>query len=353
MWGSSRVGIMGRSQLDADGSACANDLVGTGPYRFREWLDGQRVVVEANPDYWGDPAEADAIEFQVVTNAATRIAQLQSGESHFIEAVPTALVEQIDAAEGVDAVVSESTFARIFPMNTQRPPFDDVRVRQALNHAVDKETLVTVAQHGYATVMDSPVPAPVFGYAPQDPYAYDPERARELLAEAGYEDGFEFDVLTFTGDEYRTAGQVLQQMFADVGVTMNLMPTERGALVDAIFEPLEETELQAGLVGASTPTGDADRTLTVSFSRESWPPSSNNWSFYHDERVQELIEAGRATGDPEERAALYAEAQEIIWNDAPWVFLYSPDNVAGQAEELSGVFYMPDRSLDARGASLD
>src|SRR5699024_8816462 len=102
----------------------------------------QRVVVEAYPNYWGEPAGADAIQFLEVTNAATRIAQLQSGEAHFIEAVPTALVEQIDAGQGIEAVVTESTFARIFPMNTQRPPFDDVRVRRALNHAVDKETLV-------------------------------------------------------------------------------------------------------------------------------------------------------------------------------------------------------------------
>jgi len=349
----SNARIASPTSVTAEDADITRDPVGTGPYRFREWLDGQKVVVEANPDYWGDAASADVIEFLEVTNAATRIAQLQSGEAHFIETVPTALVPQIDAADGVSTAVSESTFARIFPMNTQRPPFDDVRVRRAMNHAVDKEQLVAVAQQGLATVMDAPMPSPVFGYAPQEPYEYDPELARELLAEAGYADGFEFEVLTFTGDEYRTVGQVLQQMFGDVGVTMTLSPTERGALVDAIFQPLEETELQAGIVGASTPTGDADRALTVSFSRESWPPSSNNWSFYHDERVQELIEAGRATGDASVRQEIYAEAQEIIWNDAPWVFLYSPDNVAGQADALSGVFYMPDRSLDARAASLD
>ncbi len=349
----SNARIASPQSVTAEGANITRNPVGTGPYQFSEWLDGQRVVVEAYPDYWGEPAGADVVEFHVVTNAATRLAQLQSGEMHFIEAVPTPLVQQLDTIPGVSAVVTESTFARIFPLNTQRPPFDDPLVRQALNHAIDTEQLVNVAMQGYATVMDSPVPATVFGYQPQDPYEYDPERARELLAQAGYEDGFSFSVLTYTGDEYRAVGQVMQQMFAQVGVNMNLMPTERGALVDMIFQPLEETEFEAGIVGASTPTGDADRTLSVSFSRESWPPASNNWSFYYDERVQELIEAGRATGDMEERQEIYAEAQEIIWNDAPWVFLFSPDNIAGQVDELRGVYYMPDRSLDARAASLD
>ena len=246
--------IASPASVTAEGVDVGRNPVGTGPYQFSEWLDGQRVVVQAYPDYWGEPAAADALEFHVVTNASTRLAQLQTGEMHFIEAVPTPLVQQLEMIDGVSAVVSESTFARIFPLNTQRPPFDDVRVRQALNHAINKEQLVAVAAQGYATVMDSAVPAPVFGYAPQEPYEYDPELARELLAQAGYEDGFEFDVLTYTGEEYRTVGQVMQQMFAQVGVTMNLMPTERGALVDMIFQPLEETEFEAGIVGASTQT---------------------------------------------------------------------------------------------------
>jgi glutathione transport system substrate-binding protein len=349
----SNARIASPASVTAEGADVTREPVGTGPYRFQEWLDGQKVVVEANPDYWGEPAGADEIHFLATTNASTRAAQLRSGEAHFIEAVPQPLVEQIDAADGLSVVLSGSTFARVFELNTQAAPFDDVRVRQAMNLAIDKDVVVQVAYGGNATVMNAPIPRSVFGHAAQGPYPYDPERARELLAEAGHEDGFAFDVLTFTGEPYATIGQVMQQMFADVGLTMNLRPTERGALVDAIFQPIESTELEASLVGASTPTGDADRALTVSFYSESWPPNSNNWSFYANDRVDELIEAGRGTGDLDERAELYAEAQEIIWNDAPWVFLVSPDNVAGKADELSGVFYMPDRSIDARGATLD
>ncbi len=333
----------------------ARNPVGSGPFRFAEWQDGEYVLVERYEDYWGDPAHVEAIRFMVVNNAATRVAMLEAGEIDWAEDLPPALLPAVEANPELEAVATESTFARIFPMNTQREPFDDVRVRQALNYAVDKDQLAQVVFRGYATVMDSPLTSPVFGYTSVGPYPYDPERARELLAEAGYgPDGetLAFDVLTFTGAEYETAGTVLQQMFADVGVEMTLNPTERGSLVEQIFQPLETTEFLAGLVGNSSATGDAARTLAVPFARASWPPASNNWSFYENPELEALLEAGVATGDPDERREIYAEAQRIIWEDAPWVFLYSPDNIAGQRAGVTGIAYYPNKQIDPRRIAL-
>ena len=333
----------------------ARNPVGTGPFRFAEWQDGEFVLVERFDGYWGDPAAVEAIRFLVVTNAATRVAMLEAGEVDWAEDLPPALLPAIEANPALEVAVSQSTFARIFPMNTQRAPFDDVRVRQALNYAVNKEQLAQVVFRGYATVMDSPLTSPVFGYTPVGPYPYDPERARELLAEAGYgPDGetLAFDVLTFTGDEYETAGTVMQQMFADVGVEMTLNPTERGSLVEQIFMPLETTSFLAGLVGNSSATGDAARTLAVPFARASWPPASNNWSFYESAEIEALLAAGVATGDPEERQRIYAQAQQIIWDDAPWVFLYSPDNLAGQRVGVTGIAYYPNKQVDPRRIAL-
>ena len=326
--------------------------VGTGPFQFVSWQESENVVVEAYPGYWGETAKVDRLEFLIVPNAATRVALLQSGEAQFIEDLPPQLIEPITAAPNLEVLSGKTTFLRILELNTQHPPFDDVRVRQALNYAIDKEQLVNVVFRGYATVMTSPIPELVFGQAAQEPYAFDPERARQLLAEAGYPDGFSVKVLTFTGEEYSTAGQVLQQMFANVGVKMELDSAERGALVEQIFKPVEENVTEAALVGASAGTGDADRALTVSFARESWPPTSNNWSFYENPEVEALIKAGRETSDPDARTTAYAQAQAIIWKDAPWVFLYSPDSVAGKADTLDGVYYVADKTVDARKAEL-
>ncbi len=344
--------IASPASLAAYGDDIGRHPVGTGPFKFVSWAEGQNIVVERNDDYWGEPAKVDRIEFVVVNNAATRVAMLQSGEVQFVEALPPQLVPVIEADANLEVVSTKTNFLRILQLNTTKKPFDDVRVRQALNYAIDKDQLVRVAVAGLATVMTSPIPETTFGAAAQPPYTYDPEKARSLLAEAGYPNGFDMKVLTFTGDEYRTVGQVLQQMFAQVGVKMTLDQQERGALVDQIFKPVDENPTEAALVGASATTGDADLAIATSFVRASFPPASNNWSFYENDRVEELVAAGRETGDQDARAAIYAEALGIIWQDAPWVFLYSPDSVAGRSKTLTGVAYGPDNTIDARRAEL-
>jgi ABC-type transport system substrate-binding protein len=133
---------------------------------------------------------------------------------------------------------------------------------------------------------------------------------------------------------------------------MTLDQQERGALVDQNFKPMGENPTQAALVGASASTGDADLALTTSFLEQSFPPAANNWSFYENDQVEQLVADARATGDQATRKQLYAEALGIIWQDAPWVFLYSPDSVAGRSSSLTGVAYAPDNTVDARRAEL-
>ena len=341
------------SAVEEFGEAFGENPVGTGPFAFESWDRGSRVNLVTNQDYWGDVPAIDGVSFLAVPENTTRMALVESGEAHVAVRVPPQDIMRLDALDDVTVENVSSLRTIYIYFNHTLEPFTDPRVRQAFNYAVNKQDIADFVLGGAVRPSDAAIAPGIFGYTDVGGYPYDPERARELLAEAGYEDGFSFSVLTFTGDEYATVGQLMQQMFADVGLEMRLNPTERGALVDAIFQPFESTELEASLVGNAVRTGDADQALTVSYYSESWPPAANNWSFYSNERVDELIEAGRRTGDVEERRAIYAEAQEIIWNDAPWVYLVSPDNVAGVADELSGVFYMPDRSVDARGASLD
>lgn len=349
----SNARIASPASVEEYGSDLTRHPVGTGPFKLVSWSEGQNVIVERNPEYWGEPAKVERIEFIVVNNAATRVAMLQSGEVHYIEGLPPQLVPTIEAAADLEVLTAPTNFLRILQLNTTKEPFTDPRVRQALNYAVDKQVLADVAYSGFATVMTAPIPASAFGHFEQPAYSYDPERARQLLDEAGYGDGFSFTVLTFTGDEYRMAGQVLQQMFGQIGVEMTLDQQERGALVDQIFLPVDENPTEAALVGASASTGDADLALTTSFTRGSFPPASNNWSFFQDDRVEELVLAGRSSGDPATRAEAYEEAEAIIWEAAPWVFLVSPDSIAGRAANLSGVVASPDNTIDARRAEFE
>lgn len=345
--------IASPASIEKYGEDASRNPVGTGPFRFVSWEDGVSVTLEASSDYWGEPAKVERLVFLEVPNASTRMAMLQSGEADFIENVAPQLVPQVESDRNLEMISRVGTSARILQLNTTKAPFDDVRVRRALNYAVDKDQVVRVALQGFGVPLTAPLPEPVFGYAPQEPYVYNPEKAKELLAEAGYADGFSFKVLTFIGDEYSLAGQMLQQYFAAVGVTMTLDAKERGALVDQIFMPQETNPTEAALVGMTVATIDADRGLVVSFARASWPPASNNWSFYENDRVEELLRAGVATAVPAERLEIYAEAEKIIWEDAPWVFLYSATNLAASNTKVHDVHVMPERSLDARWAYLE
>ncbi len=345
--------ITSPASIELYGEDIGRNPVGTGPFRFVSWEDGVSLTLERNPDYWGEPALTDTLVFLEVPNNSTRLAMLQSGEADFIENLAPQLVSTVEADPDLILLERIGTASRILQLNTTKAPFDDVRVRHALNHAVDVDQIVRITLQGLGVALTAPIPDPVFGYAEQPDYVYDPELARSLLAEAGYADGFTVTMLTFIGDEYASAGQMLQQYFAEVGVTLIIDAKERGALVDQIFLPVESNPTELALVGATAATSDADRGLVPSFATWSFPPASNNWSFYSNERVDELLRAGIATAAPEERAAIYAEAQEIIWADAPWVFLYSATALAATHTSVHGIHVMPERSLDARWAYRD
>jgi glutathione transport system substrate-binding protein len=277
---------------------------------------------------------------------------LQSGDAQFIENLPPQLVDPIKSAGNLTVSATPSIYVRYMAMNTQAKPFKDQRVRQALNYAVDKKTIVDVITKGYGTEMTAPIAEQVTGYAKQTPYAYDPEKAKQLLAEAGYPNGFTFTIDSLNTTSYQQIDQVLQQMFAKVGVTAKINPMESGTFSSTVFAPLDKTTLQAVVIGWSPSTGDADWGLRPLFDKASWPPDLYNLAFYDNPSVNKLIADGLSTANQDIRNQAYAAAEKTIWNDAPWVFLYSPYNIAGVSKGLSGVFYMPDGTVDARAASL-
>ena len=344
--------IVSPAAIKKYGKDVAKHPVGTGPFEFVSWTPGQKIVLKANPGYWGGAPKVENLDFLFVPNAATRVAMLQSGEAQFIEDLPPQLVDPIKANSKLEVSAQPSIYVRYMAMNTQVKPFNDQRVRQALNYAVDKKTIVDVIAKGFGTELTAPIAKQVTGYSPQTPYNYDPEKAKQLLAEAGYPNGFTFTIDSLNSTTYQQLDQVLQQMFAKVGVTAKINPMESGTFSSTVFAPLDKTTLQAVVIGWSPSTGDADWGLRPLFAKASWPPDLYNLAFYDNPNVNKLINDGLSTANQKIRDQAYAAAEKTIWNDAPWVFLYSPYNIAGISKSLSGVYYMPDGTVDARAASL-
>lgn len=329
--------------------------VGTGAFKFVEWEHSDHLIVAKNPDYWQEGLpKVDQITFKPVPENGARIAMLQTGEADFIYPVPTDQAELINGKDGVVVENRPSIVARYITMNTTKKPFDDVKVRQAINYAINKEAFLKVVYSGYGSEMDSIIPQGLQFYSKQTPYSYDLEKAKQLLAEAGYENGFETTIWGANNSDAIKAMEFIQQQLSLVGIKVNVVPMESGTLTDKIWsvQTAEEAEVELYYGGWSSSTGDADWGIRPLLAGDSIPPKSYNVAYYQNETADEFIKAALQTADPEKRSAAYAEVQEVIWEDAPWVFLGVEDTMAGMKNYLKGVYLLPDGAMNATGAEI-
>lgn len=324
--------------------------VGTGPFKFVEWKPAEYLKVEKFDGYWrkGYP-KVDTLTFRTVTDNNTRAAVVQTGEAQFAFPIPyeqAAVLAKNDKLDVVDH--KNSIMARYLSMNTRVKPFDNVKVRQAINYAINKQALAKVAFNGYATVVDGVVPQGVdFAYKIGQ-WPYDPAKARALLKEAGYPNGFETSLWSAYNDGTSVkAVQFLQQQLAQVGIKASVEVLESGQRVQRVqqVQKPEDAKVRMYYAGWSSSTGEADWGLRPLLSTAAFPPVMNNISYYSNPKVDDNLMKALATTDRNEKAELYKNAQETIWNDAPWAFLVTQNNVYVKSKNLSGVYVEPDTSF--------
>jgi glutathione transport system substrate-binding protein len=329
---------------------------GTGPFMFQSFTADTLKVVK-NPNYWkpGLP-KIDSITIRSVPESGSRMAMLQTGEAHFIYPLPVELAKALENSPTVEVITAQSIFVRYVALNNLRKPFDDVRVRQALNYAVDKTAMARVVYNGYAIPLDSALPKGLGGYVSQGtPWPFDLAKAKALLAEAGLPNGFKSTLWGGNDSLTQKAMQFLQQQFAQVGVQVEVEPLEAGvaaAKIWSVQDPKDATTLMH-YVGWSSSTGDADWGLRPLLGgADAFPPSLFNTAYYNSPAVNADIAAGLSTADPAKRAAAYKDAQAQIWKDAPWVFMVSDINLSGKTKNLSGIYVMPDTQILTEEAEL-
>jgi glutathione transport system substrate-binding protein len=234
-------------------------------------------------------------------------------------------------------------------MNTQHKSLADVRVRQAINYAINRDIWLKVAYAGMGKPATSAIPPAVQFYAKQsDPdYRYNPEKAKALLKEAGFANGLDLKLWVTNATASVRAAQFLKQQLGAVGIRVSVTPMDSGARNAKLWGVKDPKQAEFDLYygGWSTSTGDADWALRPLFATESWVPVSYNVSYYSNPEADKAIAAALQTADPAKRAAAYAQAQTIIWKDAPIAFLGSPDNLVGKKKNLTGVSMLADGSF--------
>lgn len=349
--------------LIAKGSkACAEEACGTGQYTFTEWVPGEYLKVELKKDWWGYEAglaESDAgfksVTFKPVTESATRVAMIQSGDAQMIWPVPA---ENIDALKGDSNVVvgaEEGIVVRYLMMNNQKAPFNDVRVRQAINYAINKDAYCAVVKNGYATPAKSVIGSAVQFYKANDPYPYDIEKAKQLLTEAGYPDGFTTSIMFSNTTANTKQCEFIKQQLEQVGIKVELNGMESAIVNEKVqgnYPSGAEAEVEMYVIGWSPSTGDADWGIRPLLAIESEPPMSYNICYYENEEVDQLLKDGLNTADVEARKAAYEKAQDIIWEESPLVCLASDMNTWANAKNIINIGNTPDNGLWIRNARM-
>lgn len=317
--------------------------VGTGPFKYESHVAEQSIALVRNDNYWGEAAEADGINFVTVPEATTRLTMLETGEADVIIDVPGFEVERLRSMDGIALIERSNTRLGHLGINVSKPPFDDIRVRQALNFAVNREAIVAGVLRGIGVPADSIIASTVAGYAPQDQYSYDPEKAKALLAEAGYPDGFSTTLWTPQGRYYmdRETVVAIQAQLKAIGIDAQVEVIDWSTYLTLLREPVDVNKSQLYWLGWETGSADIQIILDTVFDSTRQPPNGWNTMFYANEKVDELRMAIAQEVDHGKRMEMAAEVQSVIMADAPWVPLYSYVQATAYSTKLSGIEYLP------------
>jgi ABC-type transport system substrate-binding protein len=347
------LAMVSPAALEQGADFMATNAIGTGPYMLSQWDRGEQVVLTRNEDYWGDAPAIDELVFRVVQEDGARIVEVESGTVDVAVRVPPADIPRLEANPDINVEITPGLRTIYIFFNVNEAPFDDVRVRQAVNYAVDKEAIVASLFENAALVSTAPFAEPIFGHSAQTPYEYNPDRARELLAEAGVEEGATLTLYHPTGRYIQDAlvADAVRAQLNEVGLDVELRTLEWPQYVPFVRRPAEESEVQFAMLGWGVPTVDADYAMFALFHSSEHPPGFNG-AFYDNPEVDALLEEARATLDPAERQAAYDAAIATVWQEAPWLFLYSEIQVTAIRNNVEGFVVHPDESLIADGASF-
>ncbi|MTI18967.1 hypothetical protein E1162_17115 [Rhodobacteraceae bacterium RKSG542] len=342
-------GMISPAALEKYGEDIQSNPVGTGRFVFDKWTRGSSVAFTANENYWRGPVKVDGIEFRTVAEAGSQLAMLQSGQAQFISTVAPAMKKVIDASPKAENVRVPTIIGRWYSLNTQNEIFSDVRVRKALNYAFNKEAFAKVVYNGDAAPMTSPIPSDLETYAEQESYKYDLEKAKALLAEAGYADGFKAVLWSKNSTLSLRSAEFMQQQLEALNIELEIIPRDTASHY-AAGDTLKDDPTRPVIfdAGWSSSTGTADWALRPIYQTG----AGSNYALYSNPELDKLIAEGQITLDPARKQEVYGQIQEIAWNDAPVIYTTVDYRTVGKSKALKGVDFLPDGSISVGDVEL-
>lgn len=321
---------------------------GTGPFKLESWSPGERINLVANKAYWGDAPKIEGVEFLVVPEDSTRLLKLMAGEADIISNISPMMLDSLSNSPEIK-VLNETGIRTIYAgFNVKMKPFDDIRVRQAIAHAIDTKSILHGVMNNVGSLGGS-LESPILPLAPTiPPYEFNPQRAKELLAEAGYANGLKLDFYVPTGRYIndRQVGEAIQAQLREVGVDVTLHSPEWGAYISML-----DAGNKAGffLLGKGSPTGDLDYTLGTNLSRE----GTSNYHAYASDKIEELLVKQREAIDEGKRAELLKEILTTAYDDVPLIVLFYENQVFATRSAVKDFAVLPNEMLVFSTVSVD
>lgn len=318
--------------------------IGTGPYVLQQYKADSQIRYLANPNYWDGAVPTKHLIFAITPNVETRLAKLQTNECQIIPAPSPVQFDVIKNNHDLALHAVEALNVGYLAFNTEKKPFDNVLVRQALNYATDKQAIVNAVFMGSGTVAKSPIPPNMMGFNKDlKDYGYDPEKAKALLKQAGLEKGVDVTLWSMPvqrpyNPNSRRIAEMIQNDWAKVGVKAKIVTYEWGEYLSGI----RKGEHGSALYGWMSDNGDPDNFANTLLGCDSIKTGSNAARWCNKE-YDGLVKKALVVSDPAKRAALYEQAQEIYYQQAPWIalangktFYATRSNVTGYSVSLMG-----------------
>lgn len=336
----SPFGIASPAAVKKYGDKFRENPVGTGPFKFVEWKQNDKITLEKNPDYWekGLP-KLNKIIFRVIPENTARLNALSNGEIDVMDGLNNSDEATVKNNDKLQVIKRPSMNVGYLGFTVNRKPFDNKLVRQALNYAIDKKAIINSFYGGQAQAAVNPMPPSIEGYDDSiKAYPYDLEKAKKLLAEAGYPDGFEMDLWAMpVARPYMPEGmkvaEVIQESFSKIGVKAKIQSVDWATYL----EQAGKGEFDAYMLGWTGDNGDADNFLYTLLDKDSI--GSNNYSYYSNDQLHDILIKAQTESDQPKRNELYKQAQAIIHDDAPWVPLVHSTPLLAASKDL--VNYLP------------
>ena len=313
------TGIVNEKAITEAGENTGTQPVGTGPYKLQVWDKGVKLILERNEDYWGEKPVFRTVQVVAVPESTNRTIELESGNVDIALEIPTTDLNRVRDTEGLQLLEQPARATTLLGMNCSKAPLDDVRVRQAISHALDVPTLVKAIKGDTVEVAYSEISSNMKFYKEiTDSHVYDVEKAKELLKEAGYENGFEISILVDEKKENLDIATVAQQMLQAVGIKVKINTMEFATMCAEAYAGNSELFI----VGWGSGTMDPDTVLFNCFHSSNAVEGGNNWARFVNEKADELLEKSRVVFDDDERAEVYGEIQDLLAEECPWINIW-------------------------------